>query len=113
MHQIVYGGDTLACVKKKELITLNTQLSLLTQYTRVCDSTVHKANEIIDKLKLNEADYTDIISNQNEIIRNNEDQMQNLKDINKNKRKIWLRRFIYGSAGGLAVGVIAGILIAK
>lgn len=55
----------------------------------------------------------ELIANKDLEIQNLNEIADNNKAIGKKQRKKWIKNAIYGTGGGLVVGVIAGILIAK
>lgn len=109
----VLQGDTVVCLLPPQLKVLNGQLSLLIDFKNNCDTALVKANEIIKGLKQNQQDYEVIISDQSRIINNNSMQIINLNEISKQKQKLWRRRFLYGTGGGIAAGLLIGLIIPK
>lgn len=109
----VLGIDTVVCLRPAQLKTLNSQLALLIEHHASCTATVKKADEVIESYKANEADLKQIISNQGGIITAKDSQIENLTEINKNKKKLWLRKVFYGTGGGIVAGLITGLIIAK
>lgn len=109
---ILSPNDTVVLLSPKQLKTLNSQIALLIERNNTCTETINKANEIIEQFHLNETGYQEIIDNQKEMISNKDSEISNVNEIMKNKKKASFRRFLYGTGGGLAVGLITGIVIA-
>lgn len=113
VRKIVFERDTLICIKPHHLKTLNLQLSLFSAYKSTCDSIIVHSDEVIKGLRANQDDLTEVIQNDKQIILNMDMQLENCKDDMSARRKIWRRRFIGGASGGVVVGLILGIIIAK
>lgn len=113
VRKVILQGDTFAIIKPVDLKTLNEQIALLSDHKITCDSTVKKCDSLLINCRLNRIDLETKISNKDIELGNKDTEIYNLKDICKNKNKMCRNRFLYGSAGGLAVGLIFGIIIAK
>ena len=113
VRTIILQGDTLAVMKPHQLRLLNGQLSLLSSYKLQADKTISKADSLIENYKRNQRDLNQLITNKDSELSNKDIEIANLNKINHNNRKRGFKNALYSSAGTLAIGLIAGILIAK
>lgn len=110
---IPYNGRLVWAVEQTQFSKLRKQLEKSAEYIALCDSNNAVYQSRVDSLKQSNRDYSDALIALNIIIRNVNEEVDKEKQICKNQKKIWLRRFIYGSSGGLAVGLVAGVIIMK
>lgn len=95
----------------RQLKTLNSQIALLIEYKQGCDSIIRQCDNIVTNLKANNKDLGIIINNQLMMIENKDKEIQNQKDITRNKVKMGRRRMFGGIAGGIVIGIIIGLII--
>lgn len=110
---LIEGSDTFIVIPFMRAKILFGELAKLSEYKHTSDKLLALRDSTIQNGKLKQSELEQGIAKLEEVIKERAIQIGSLEQAIKNKVKIWIRRFIYGSAGGLIVGTIAGILIAK
>lgn len=110
---IVERSDTFVKVPLKRARTLFAELQELSNAKRDADSLLAIRAQTIENGKHKERELKESIAQLEIVIGEKETRIGNLEVINKNNKKKGRQRMIYAGLGGIATGVVTGILIAK
>lgn len=109
----IEGRDTFVGIPFMRAKILFREIADLSEYKRSADSLLAVRQETIDNARIKEGELKQGIALLELANGEKAFQYQSLELEMQRKKKIWRRRFLYGSAGGIAAGLLSGILISK
>lgn len=109
----IEGQDTFVGIPFMRAKILFREIAELSDYKRDADSLLAVRQETIENAKQKEAELKQGIALLELANGEKAFQYQSLEKELQNQKKIWRRRFFWGTGSGLFAGVLAGILIAK
>lgn len=110
---IIEGRDTFVAVPYARAKVLFASIAALSKRVENDSISIATKTERLNSCLKSKSELHEALDLRESITMNQLSQIENLKQMQKNTRKKWIRNALYAGCGGLTAGLITGIIIVK